>query len=106
MRLGGGIAQIGGAVGGHRCHQGVFRGRYAGFIQEDVGALEAPGAEFQPVLGGDRGAELLESEIVRIKTPPADDVAARRRQHYLAAAGKQRPYQQDRGADPRAKLRI
>ncbi len=64
------------------------------------------GAELQPVGGGDRGAELLEGQEMRVETPAADDVAAGRRQRHLAAAGQQRPRQQDRGADPRAQLRI
>jgi len=41
-----------------------------------------------------------------VETPPADDVAAGGRQHHLAAAGKQRSRQQDRGAYPRAQHRI
>ena len=56
--------------------------------------------------GGDGGAQLLEGEEMRVQTPPADDVAAGRRQRHLAAAGEQRPGQQDRGADPRAELGI
>ena len=64
------------------------------------------GAEFQPVGRGDGGAQLLEGQKMRVETAPADDVAAGRRQRHLAAAGQQRPGQQDRGADPRAQLRI
>ena len=43
---------------------------------------------------------------MRVEAPPADDVAAGRRQRHLAAAGEQRPGQQDRGADPRAEFGI
>ena len=40
MRLGGGVAQIGGAMRRHRGHQRVFRGRHAGLVEENVGAPE------------------------------------------------------------------
>ena len=102
MRLGGGVAQIGGAVGGDGCDQGVLGGGDAGLVEEDVGAPQLARAEFQPVRGRDGGAQLLEGQKMRVETPPADDVAAGRRQRHLAAAGQQRPGQQDRGADPRA----
>ena len=43
---------------------------------------------------------------MRVEAPPADDIAAGRRQRHLAAAGEQWPSQQDRGANPRAQFRI
>ena len=88
VRLGGDVAQMRGAVRRHRGHQCVFRGRHAGLVEEDVGALEAAAAEFQPVGGDHRGAELFEREKVGVEPPPADHVAARRRQHHLAATGQ------------------
>ena len=106
MRFGGDVAQISGAMRRHRGDQRVFGGRHAGLVEEDVGAPELAGPEFQPVGGGDRGAELFEGQKMRVEPAPADDVAAGRRQHHLAAAGQQRSRQQDRGADPRAQLRI
>jgi hypothetical protein len=54
----------------------------------------------------DGGAQLLEGEEMRVEATAADDVAAGRRQRHLAAAGEQRPGQQDRGADPRAEFGI
>ena len=56
MRLGGGIAQVSGAVGSNRCDQRVFGSRHAGLVEEDVGALQPSGTEFQPVGRGDGGA--------------------------------------------------
>ena len=106
MRLGSHVAQISRAVRRHRSHQRVFGGGHAGFIEKNVGAREARGAEFQPVGGRDRGAELLEGQKMRIEPSPADDIAAGRRQRHLAAAGEQRPCQQDRGAYPRAQFGI
>ena len=41
-----------------------------------------------------------------IEPPPANHIAAGRRQGDLTAAGKQRARKQDRGADPRAQCRI
>ena len=38
MRLGGGVAQIGGAVGGDRRDQRIFGGGDARLVEEDVGA--------------------------------------------------------------------
>src|SRR6266850_2292759 len=106
MRLGGGVAQERGAVGGDRCDQRVFGGGDARFIEEYVGALQLGRAEFQPVRRGDGGAQLLEGKEMRVEASPADDIAAGRRQRHLAAAGQQRPGQQDRGADPRAEFGI
>src|SRR5206468_48158 len=71
----------------------------AGFIEEYVRAPQFGRAELQPVRGGDGSAQLLEGEEMRVEATAADDVAAGRRQRHLAAAGEQRPGQQDRGAD-------
>ena len=106
MRLGGGVAQIGGAVGGDGCDQRVFGGGDAGLVEEHVGALQLGRAELQPMRRGDGGAQLLEGEEMRVETTAADDVAAGRRQRHLAAARQQRPGQQDGGADPRAEFGI
>ena len=106
MRLGSDVAQMGGAVRRHRGHQRVFGGGHAGLVEKNVGADEARGAEFQPVGCDHGGAELFERQEMGVEPAPADDVAAGRRQHHLAAAGQQRPGQQDRGADPRAQHRI
>ena len=106
MRLGGGIAQIRRAVGAHRGNQRVFGRGNAGLVEKDVGALQPRGAEFQPVRCRDGGAQLFEGQKMRIEAAPADDVATGRRQRHLAAPGEQWPRQQDRGADPRAKLGI
>jgi len=62
MRLGSDVAQMAGAVRRHRGHQCVFRGRHAGLVEEDVGALETEAAEFQPVGCDHGGAELFERQ--------------------------------------------
>ena len=102
MRLGCDIAQMRGAVGGDRGHQRILGGGYAGFVEENIRALETDGAEFQPVGGGDGSAELFERQKMGVEPAATDDVAAGRRQLDLAAARQQRSRQQDRGADPRA----
>ena len=86
--------------------QRVFGGGHAGFVEEHIGAGQARGTEFQPVRRSDGGAQLLEGEEMGVEAPPADYIAARRRQRHLAAAREQRSGQQDRGADPRAKFRV
>ncbi len=106
MRLGGDVAQIGRAVRGDRGHQCVLGRGDARLVEEDVGAPQFRGTELQPVGRLHRGPELFEGQEMRVEAPPADDVAARWRQHHLAAAGEQRPRQQDRGADARAENRI
>ncbi len=106
MRLGGGVAQISGAARGDGCDQRVLGCGHAGLVEEDVGALEARGAEFQAMRRGDRGAELLEGEEMRVEAPAADHVAAGRRQRYFAAAGEQGTREQDRGADARAQFGV
>ena len=88
VRFGGGIAQIGGTVGGDRRDQRVFGGGDTRLVEEDVGALELRGTKLQPVRGGDGGAQLLEGQKMRVQTPPADHVAAGRRQRHLTAAGQ------------------
>ena len=55
---------------------------------------------------GDGGAELFEGQKMGVEAAPPDHVAAGRRQRDLAAAGQQRPRQQDRGADPRAQFGV
>jgi hypothetical protein len=40
MRLGSGVAQVSGAAGGNGGDQRVFGGGDAGFVEEDVGALQ------------------------------------------------------------------
>ena len=42
VRLGGGVAQDGAALGGHRGHEGVLGAGDAGLVEEDVGADELP----------------------------------------------------------------
>ena len=106
MRLGRGIAQIGGAVRRDRRDQRVLGRRDAGLVEKDVGALELRGAKLQPVGRGHGGAELLEGQEMGVEPAPSNDVAAGRRQRHLAAAGEQRARQQDRGAYPRAQFRI
>src|SRR3954468_9328069 len=106
VRLGGGVAQICGAVGGDGCDQRVFGGGDAGLVEEYVRAPQFGGAEFQPVRRRDGGAQLLEGEEMRVEATAADDVAAGRRQRHLAAASEQRPGQEERGADPRAEFGI
>ena len=91
---------------GDRGHQRILGRGDARLVEEDVGAPQFRGTELQPVGRLHRGAELLEGEEMGVEAPPADDVAAGRGQHHLAAAGEQRPRQQDRGADPRAENRI
>ena len=91
MRLGGGVAQIRDAVRRDGRDQRVLGRGDAGLVEEDVGAGQARGAEFQPIGRGDGGAELLERQEMRVEAAPADDVAAGRRQRHLAAAGQQRP---------------
>ena len=92
--------------GGDRGHQRVLGRGDARLVEEHVRALQARQPQFQPRGCRDGGAELLEGQEMRVEPAPADDVAAGRRQHHLAAARQQRPRQQDRGADPRAELRI
>ena len=93
VRLGSGVAQIGGAVGGDRCDQRVFGGGDAGLVEEHVRAPQLGRAELQPVRRRDGGAQLLEGEEMRVEATAADDIAAGRRQRHLAAAGQQRPGQ-------------
>ncbi len=106
VRLGRGIAQVGDAVGRDRGDQRVLGGGDAGLVEEHVGAAELRAAELQTVGGDDGRAELLEGQEMGVEAPPADDVAARRRQRDLAAAGQKRTREQDRGADADAQLRI
>ena len=49
MRLGGGVAQVGRALGRDGRDQRVLGGGDAGLVEEDVGAVQLRGAEFQPV---------------------------------------------------------
>jgi hypothetical protein len=86
--------------------QRVLGGGDARLIEEDVGAAQLRGVEFQlaGVLHG--RTELLEGEEMGVEPSAADHVAAGRRQRHLAAAGKQGTGQQDRGPDPRAQIRI
>ncbi|MGY4432401.1 hypothetical protein ACVWWO_004878 [Bradyrhizobium sp. F1.13.1] len=106
MRLGRGVAQIGGAFGGDGRDQRVLGRGHAGLVQEHVGAGQLRSAEFEPVGRGDLGSQLLECEDMRVEPAAADDVAAGRRQHHFAAAGEQGAREQDRGADADAQVRI
>ena len=93
-------------MGGDGRDQRVFGGGDARLVEEYVGSPQLGRAELQPMRRRDGRAQLLEGEKMRVEAAAADDIAAGRRQRHLAAAGEQRPGQQDRGADPRAEFGI
>ena len=57
------------------------------------------GAELDPAIAVDPGAEVLEGVEVGVEAAAADEVAAGRRHPRLAEAGQQRAGEQERGAD-------
>ncbi len=57
------------------------------------------GAELDPAIAVDPGAEILEGVEVGVEPAAADEVTARRWHPRLAEAGQQRPREQERGAD-------
>src|SRR5882672_10398876 len=99
VRLAGGVPQGGGAAGGHRRHQRVLGRRDAGFVEENVGPGKGLRLELVGGADGDLRAEPLEGEEMRVHAPPADHVAARRRETHSAEARQHRAGQEDRRAD-------
>ena len=77
VRLAGGVAEHGAALGHDRGHQRVLGAGDARLVEEDVVALELLGLELVAVAHHDRGAEMLEREEVGVDPAAADDVAAR-----------------------------
>src|SRR5438128_2519106 len=106
VRLAGGVPQRGRAAGDDRRHQGVFGGRDAGFVEENIGPGEALRLELVGGAAGGLRAEPPEGGEMRADAPPADHVAARRREAHPAEAREHRAGQQDRRADARAQGRI
>ncbi len=99
VRLAGGVPQGGRAAGGHRRHQRVLGRRDAGFVEENVGPGKGLRLEVVGGADGDLRAEPLEGEEMRVHAPPADHVAARRRETHSAEARQHRAGQEDRRAD-------
>ena len=104
VRLGGGIAQRWSSPAATTAAISAFS------VAVTLGSSRKTSAPFRAVACSSRrsvpltfGAQLLERQDMGVDAPAADHVAAGRRQHHLAAAGEQRPGQQDRGADARAK---
>ena len=107
MRLGGGVADDRTPVGEHGGEQHVLGGGDAHLVEQNVRAVQSPGAE--PVAlatGVDLGAERLQREQMRIDAAAADDVAAGRRQLGMAEARQQRACDEQRHTDLAPELRI
>jgi hypothetical protein len=75
-------------VGAHRRDECVLGRRDAGFVEEDVGALQARCAEFEAMGRGDAGAKLLEGEEMGVQAAAADHVTAGRWQRHRATTGE------------------
>ncbi len=101
VRLGGGVADHGRALGQRGGHQRVLGAHHGRLVHEEVGRAQAAvgraHADLAVVL--DLGAERAEGVEVRIEAAAADHVAARRRHQRAAEAGEQRPGDEERRAD-------
>ena len=91
----------------HRRHQRVLGGGHRRLVEEDLGAAQArsgaSGSCGSPSTSAPRRAE---GQQVGVHAPAADEVAARQRQVHLAAAGEQRPGQQQRGPQAAAEVGV
>ena len=99
VRLAGGVLDDRFAACGGRGHDRVLRGGYRGFIQEDLAADQTVGAQTQHTVVLYPRAQPLQRQNMGVESTPADHVAARRREHDLAAARQERPGKQDRSAN-------
>src|SRR4051812_39846062 len=88
VRLGGGIAQDRRAARRRRGNERVLRRGDARLVEEHVGADERFRAQLELVIRLDLRTELLERQEVSVQPPAPNDVAARRRQRDLTAAGE------------------
>ena len=106
VRLAGGVRDDGLAAGEHGRHDGVLGAGDGRLVEEDRGAAKPGGLHRVAALDGHGRAELLERVHVRVEAAAADHVPAGRGHDRAAAAGEQRPGEQDRGADPAAELLV
>ena len=108
VRLGGGVADDGRALGQRGGHQRVLRAHDRRLVHEEVGGDAgrrwARAADVAVVL--DLGAERAERVEVRIEPAAADHVAAGRRHHGGAEARQQRAGDEERRADALGEVRI
>ncbi len=87
-------------------HHRVLGAHHARLVEEDPLAAQPVGAELEPPVDRDLGAELLEGVDVRVERPPADEVAAGRREQCMPEAGEQRAGEQERAADAVGELLV
>ena len=89
-------------------HHRVLGGGHARLVEEDLGALEAPGQRqaVDVVAQLDLGAELAEREHVGIDAPPADLVAAGAGEHRFTPARQEGRGEQKGPADARREGRV
>ena len=80
VRLAGGIAENRRSARGDGRHERVLGAGDARLVEKHVGAAQARRREVEAVVQLERRAEALEREKMRVDAPPADDVAAGRRQ--------------------------
>ena len=102
MRLAGRVPDHGLAGREDGGHDRVLGAGHARLVEEDVRAAQAVRPHLVAAVRLDLGAELRERVDVRVQAPPADHVAARRRDDRAPVAGEQRAREQHRGADARA----
>ena len=100
VRLAGRVADDRGAGNQRRCHERVLGRHHGGLVQEHITRVQPVGGVEQDVApGGDLGTHRAEGVQMRVQPPTTDDVASGRRHDGAAKAGKQRPGQQEGGAD-------
>src|SRR2546430_2764817 len=95
VRLRRGVAEHGRATRLHRRHQRVLGTGDTRLVEEDVAPLELA-FECVGIAHGDRSAEALEREEMRVDASPTDDIAARRGQRHAAEAREHWPGEQNR----------
>ncbi len=99
--LGCGVADGGRAGGQGGRHDGVLGGHDAHLVEEDVGAVEAPGRAQDVRFRADvhLGAERLQRVEMGVEGAPADAVASRPRELGHPEAGHERAGEEKGGAD-------
>ena len=99
VRLAGGVAEHGFAVGENRRHDRVLRPHDRRLVEVDARAREAVRGEVVDAVELDLGAQGGERVNVRVETPPPDHVPSGRRHRDASEAREQRPCEEERRAD-------